>query len=131
MAIIYTSFKKKKRNRLPQTDSLIKAREEQREYLKSLGIDPDRKISKKNFRVFPNWWETEKKPAAVAQQAEQLICNHQVGGSIPSGGTRKVGGTKPHHNWRLEESKNFTVAPAYNKGAYQVIPRKEIKDIGR
>ena len=84
MAIIYTSFKKKKRNRLPQTDSLIKARKEQRVYLKSLGIDPDRKISKKNFRVFPNWWETEKKPAAVAQQAEQLICNHQVGGSIPS-----------------------------------------------
>ena len=125
MAIIYTSFKKKKRNRLPQTDSLIKAREEQRVYLKSLGIDPDRKISKKNFRVFPNWWETEKKPAAVAQQAEQLICNHQVGGSIPSGGTRKIS------NWRLEESKNFTVAPAYNKGAYQVIPRKEIKDIGR
>ena len=24
-----------------------------------------------------------------------------------------------------------TIAPAYNKGAYQVIPPKEIKDIGR
>ena len=24
-----------------------------------------------------------------------------------------------------------TIAPAYNKGAYQVIPLKEVKDIGR
>jgi len=26
---------------------------------------------------------------------------------------------------------DHTIAPAYNKGAYQVIPRKEVKDIGR
>ena len=30
-----------------------------------------------------------------------------------------------------QESAKYTVAPAYNKGAYQVIPRKEVKDIGR
>ena len=130
MGIFYTSFKKKKRNRLPRTKSLLEARENHRKYLISLGIDPDRKINKKNFRVIPNWWEIGKS-AAVAQQVEQLICNHQVGGSIPSGGTRKIGGTKPHHNWRLEESRNFTVARAYNKGAYQVIPKSEIKDIGK
>ena len=29
------------------------------------------------------------------------------------------------------ESKNFTVAPAYNKGAYQVIPKSDIKHIGK
>ena len=34
-------------------------------------------------------------------------------------------------NWKLEESKKFTVAPAYNKGAYQVIPKKDIKWIGK
>lgn len=34
-------------------------------------------------------------------------------------------------SWKIGESKNFTVAPAYNKGAYQVIPRNNIKDIGR
>ena len=44
---------------------------------------------------------------------------------------QKSGGTKLHHNWRLEESKKFTVAPAYNKGAYQVITKNNIKDIGR
>lgn len=32
---------------------------------------------------------------------------------------------------RQQESKNFTVAPAYNKGAYQVITKDCIKDIGR
>jgi hypothetical protein len=28
-------------------------------------------------------------------------------------------------------SKNYTIAPAYNKGAYQVIGKDNIKDIGR
>jgi len=35
------------------------------------------------------------------------------------------------NNWRLEESKKFTIAPAYNKGAYQVINKNNYKDIGR
>ena len=124
MSLIYTSFKKKKRNKLPLKPELLEARKNHRKYLISLGIDPDRKISRRNFRVIPNWWETGK-TAAVAQQVEQLICNHQVGGSIPSGGTRKIS------NWRLEESKKFTVAPAYNKGAYQVITKDNVKDIGK
>ncbi len=34
-------------------------------------------------------------------------------------------------SWKQEASKNFTVAPAYNKGAYQVIPRKDVEHIGR
>lgn len=34
-------------------------------------------------------------------------------------------------SWKAEESKNFTVAPAYNKGAYQVIPRKDVEHIGK
>ena len=120
MAIIYTSFKKKKRNRLPQTDSLIKAKLEQRKYLKSLGIDPDRKISKKNFRVFSNCWETKEYQTNTTKPV--------VKNSEPRLGN---GGTKPVSNFRLEESQKFTVAPAYNKGAYQVITKSNIKDIGR
>tara|TARA_Y200000002_G_scaffold130399_1_gene107443 strand:- start:10565 stop:10870 length:306 start_codon:yes stop_codon:yes gene_type:complete len=34
-------------------------------------------------------------------------------------------------SWKKEASKNFTVAPAYNKGAYQVIPSKDIQHIGK
>jgi len=32
---------------------------------------------------------------------------------------------------KLEISKNYTVAPAYNKGAYQVIPKGDVKWIGK
>jgi len=34
-------------------------------------------------------------------------------------------------SYKKEISKNYTVAPAYNKGAYQVIGKNNIKDIGR
>jgi hypothetical protein len=34
-------------------------------------------------------------------------------------------------SWKREASKNFTVAPAYNKGAYQVIPSTDVKHIGK
>ena len=39
--------------------------------------------------------------------------------------------TPDDQSWKAEESKNFTVAPAYNKGAYQVIPKRDIKHIGK
>jgi|TARA_A200000159_G_C7267181_1_gene315625 hypothetical protein len=39
--------------------------------------------------------------------------------------------TPKDQSWKQEESKNFTVAPAYNKGAYQVIPRKDVRHIGK
>jgi hypothetical protein len=35
------------------------------------------------------------------------------------------------NSWKKEESKKFTVAPAYNKGAYQVIPRNDVEHIGK
>ena len=117
------SIKKKK---LTETKSLLKARAEHRKFLISKGIDPDRKVNRKDFKVIPNWWETPIETSApLAHSVEQLICNQQV---VCSNRTR---GTKPVKNWRLEESKKFTVAPAYNKGAYQVISKNSIKDIGR
>lgn len=33
--------------------------------------------------------------------------------------------------YKKEVSQNYTIAPAYNKGAYQVIPRDAVKDIGK
>ena len=92
-------------------------------YLKSLGLKVDSKGKIKKRYTFER--KTFVAAAAVAQQVEQLICNQKVGGSIPSGGT------KPVNNWRLEESKKFTIAPAYNKGGYQVISKENIKHIGK
>jgi len=37
----------------------------------------------------------------------------------------------PDTSYKKEASKNYTVAIGYNKGGYQVIPNKEIKDIGK
>ena len=39
--------------------------------------------------------------------------------------------TKYDDSYKQEVSKNYTVAIGYNKGAYQVIPNTEIKDIGK
>jgi len=49
----------------------------------------------------------------------------------PSLGTGTGYSPQSDSSWKQEESKNFTVAPAYNKGAYQVIPRKDVKWIGK
>tara|TARA_R110000823_G_scaffold115491_5_gene238182 strand:+ start:189 stop:485 length:297 start_codon:yes stop_codon:yes gene_type:complete len=39
--------------------------------------------------------------------------------------------TKEDNTYKLNESKNYTVAPAYNKSGYMVVSKKNIKDIGR
>jgi hypothetical protein len=49
----------------------------------------------------------------------------------PSGGMGIGSSASADTSWKVEESKNFTVAPAYNKGAYQVIGKSNVKDIGR
>ena len=49
-------------------------------------------------------------------------------GDIPSLDSRRTGGTTPP---RKSYSSKHTIAPAYNKGAYQVISQTNIKDIGR
>ena len=125
-SIIYTKNSsgaiRKARRRKPKQSYFI-ALKKYIKYLKSLGLKVDSKGKIKKRYTFER--KTFVAAAAVAQQVEQLICNQKVGGSIPSGGT------KPVNNWRLEESKKFTIAPAYNKGAYQVITKNNVKDIGR
>ena len=89
-------------------------------FLRSLGFKVDSKGKmKRKYKV------SRPTIAPIAQSVEPLICNQQVRGSSP------CGGTKPVNNWRLEESKKFTIAPAYNKGGYQVISKDNIKHIGK
>ena len=125
-SIIYTKNTsgaiRKARRRKPKKSYFI-ALKKYIKYLKSLGLKVDSKGKIKKRYTFER--KTFVAAAAVAQQVEQLICNQKVGGSIPSGGT------KPVNNWRLEESKNFTIAPAYNKGGYQVISKDNVKHIGK
>jgi hypothetical protein len=87
-------------------------------FLKSLGFNIDSKGKIKR---------RYKKSAPLAHSVEQLICNQQVICSNQIGGTTTI----PSNNWRLQESKKFTIAPAYNKGGYQVISKDNIKNIGK
>ncbi len=38
---------------------------------------------------------------------------------------------QPRNDWKSEASSEYTIAPAYNKGAYQVISKEDIKHIGK
>ncbi len=96
-------------------------------YIGSLRYDPSgrkrktKAFSKKKSTAFkasgtykppatPSWRETKEYPSAPIMPY-----------STP----------KEDSSWKAEASKNFTVAPAYNKGAYQVIPRKDVEHIGK
>ena len=73
---------------------------------------------------------TEFKPYQPAKSlAQQLSEEHRE--KYPSMPISSTYTPNRDDSWKQEESKNFTIAPAYNKGAYQVIPRDGVKDIGR
>ena len=87
---------------------------------------------KKNAHLYRKKRQSNKMTkGAVAQQGERRTCTAKVAGSIPVSSTSAGKGTKTDNSWKVEISKQYTIAPAYNKGAYQVIPRKEVKDIGK
>ena len=121
-----TSGAIRRARRKKPTKSYLSALLQHIKFLKSLGFKIDSKGKMKR---------RYKKPAPLAHSVEQLICNQQVVCSNRTRGTTSIAdnkaGTKPIHNWRLEESKKFTIAPAYNKGGYQVISKDNIKNIGK
>ena len=84
-------------------------------------------VRKKRITKQSKW----KSLGAVAQQGERRTCTAKVADSISVSSTSSGKGTLPDNSWKVEISKQYTIAPAYNKGAYQVIPRKEVKDIGK
>ena len=38
---------------------------------------------------------------------------------------------RPRDDWKVQASSGYTIAPAYNKGAYQVISENNIEDTGK
>ena len=76
------------------------------------------KVKKKNldFKSTPQYKEVvAKQEKQYKSLMEEMIKDgtfHTVGNS----------GTKIDNSWKIEESKNYAIAPAYNKGAYQVVP---------
>lgn len=112
-SIIYT-YQKSKRKAIPLTEERVASLKEHEKFLKRYRIGEEiRTVSEAVITPDCRSGDHEFEPRTVRQT------------------TMSGKGTKPVDNWKLEESKNFTVAPAYNKGAYQVISKSNIKDIGR
>ena len=87
---------------------------------------------KKNAHLYRKKRQSNKMTkGAVAQQGERRTCTAKVAGSIPVSSTNAGKGTAVDNSWKIEISKKYTVAPAYNKGAYQVIPPTDVEHIGK
>ena len=113
---IYT-YQRSKRKAIPLTErEVIATLKEHERALKKLGAASSR--------------PAELPDGPLVKRLTRLPVEQETTGSNPVRTATKIGGTVPVVNWKLQESKNFTVAPAYNKGAYQVIT-KNIKDIGK
>jgi len=119
MSFIYTHNTSPRRfKRVIKNKSYYEAVEKQNKLLRSIGIDPHRTIRRDSFKVMP-----------LEQVGKlQTFSNHK---NIAEKLTYKSSGTKPVDNIKLEVSKQYTVAPAYNKGPSMVVGKKDIKDIGR
>ena len=74
-----------------------------------------------------NVWRKVKPQAFVSESVKKQVVKLDEIPSMKSTGHC----TTADNSWKVEESKKFTVAPAYNKGAYQVIPRGDVKWIGK
>ena len=78
-----------------------------------------------------NAYKKKAKPKFVAQKTKK-IQKKDTSPEIPSLiHSSKTKYKSEDNSWKLEESKKWTVAPAYNKGAYQVIPKGDVKWIGK
>ena len=115
-SIIYT-YQRSKRKAIPLTEERIATLKEHEKFLKSHRVGESRIVSEEVITPDCRSGDHGFEPHTVRHSPIKM--------------NGKVAGTKPVDNWKLEESKNFTVAPAYNKGAYQVISKSNIKDIGR
>jgi|TARA_B100000035_G_scaffold225632_1_gene194108 hypothetical protein len=119
MSFIYTHNTSPRRfKKVIKNKSYYEAVDKQNKLLRSLGIDPHRTIRRDSFKVMP-----------LEQVGKlQTFTSYK---SVKEAPTYKSSGTKPVDNIKLEVSKQYTVAPAYNKGPSMVVGKKDIKDIGR
>jgi hypothetical protein len=80
-------------------------------------------------------WKKTPRPAATAfeplRPSDNYIRETKTYASAPRARNVEVLAPVGDGAWRVAESRNFTVAPAYNKGAYQVISKGDVKHIGK
>jgi|TARA_B100001093_G_scaffold2813_1_gene2885 hypothetical protein len=126
MAIIYTNQSsgaiRRAKKRKP-TKSYLEAFAKHIKYLKSMGFDCD-----DNGRIkltLDGRHSINIAERTMPYEREATLSD------VPMSNKISHGGTKPDNRWKIEASKNFTIAPAYNKGPYMVVAKEDIKTAGR
>ena len=124
MAIIYTNQSsgaiRKARRRKP-TKAYLESLRKHIKYLKKLGFDCD-----DNGRI-----KLTSDGRHTIDIASRTMPRENTLSDVPMSNKIGTGGTKPDNSWKIEASKNFTIAPAYNKGPYMVVAKEDIKTAGR
>ena len=108
---MYNHQGKSRKVKRKKTASLLAAEKEHQKYLKSMGLDGQR-VKRKPQTMITVDYHTEK---PIEQKKTFIQPNWSPCVKKP----------------KRETDKTYTVAIAYNKGAYQVISPKDIKDIGK
>ena len=125
MAIIYTNQSsgaiRKARRRKP-TKAYLESLRKHIKYLKKLGFDCD-----DNGRIKL----TRDGRHAIEIVSRTFEPRENTLSDVPMSNKIGHGGTKPDNSWKIEASKNFTIAPAYNKGPYMVVAKQDIKTMGK
>ena len=113
MPVYYSTLNTRKRKKRKKSKSLLEAERKHAKYLK---------------RIMGKSGDAN---GTICVNEYQGGSQHPVKGSIPflppTSNVIPVGVAAQ----RKTPAHNFTIAPAYNKGAYQVISKRDIKDIGR
>ena len=129
MAIIYTNQSsgaiRRLRRRKP-TKAYLEAVKKHVKYLKKLGFDVD---DKGRIKLTTNGGYAIDVVSRMIKEDDNVI--KQPTNAVPLSNKIGSGGTKPDNRWKIDASKNFTIAPAYNKGPYMVVAKEDIKTAGR
>ena len=107
---MYNHIGRSRKKKRKKTASMIVAEKSHQKYLKSMGLDKKPKRVNRTMISVNNHTEIPIEKKKTFSQPNWSPCVK-----------------KPER----KTEKTYTVAIAYNKGAYQVISPKDIKDIGR
>jgi len=131
MAIIYTNQSsgaiRRLRRRKP-TKAYLEAVKKHVKYLKKLGFDVD---DKGRIKLTTNGRYAIDVVSRMIKEDDNVITGQQAAEAVPLSNKIGHGGTKPDNSWKIEASKNYTIAPAYNKGPYMVVAKQDIKTMGK
>ena len=138
LPVYFTTTRTRKRKKSKKPASLIEAERQHAKFIKKMGIGIRSSVGIEQRSSKP--WVTGSSPVECAN--ERSVAQSGSAPALGAGGQRfesSLSDQIPLSNdipVGVAPKKeliphNFTIAPAYNKGPYQVISKSNIKDIGR